>query len=148
MEIVTDKNRQQPLLYENHAGSPNVDTKTGKSTGHHIGVNKTAEKISSRYYWPNITGDVRQFCKTCRTCQMKKQMAIRQTSMEMHPIAVPTKVMSQIGIDLMYMGKANKGYNFVITAVDYFSKYCELGALKNKEAITVGKWIYDNIFCR
>ena len=28
------------------------------NTGGHIGVNKTAEKISSRYYWPNITGDV------------------------------------------------------------------------------------------
>ena len=57
----------------------------------------------------------------------------------MHPIAIPTKVMSQIGINLMHMGNTNKGYNFVITAVNCFSKYCELGALKNKEAITVGK---------
>ena len=49
--------------------------------------------------------------------------------------------MSQVGIDLMHMGKANKGYNFVISCIDYFSKYCELGALRNKEAVTVGKWI-------
>ena len=67
---------------------------------------------------------------------------------EIHPIAVPTKVMSQIGIDLMHMGKTNKGYNFVLPAVDYYIKYCKLGALKNKEAITIGKWIYDNIFCQ
>ena len=53
---------------------------------------------------------------------MKKQMAIRKTSIEIHPIAVPTKVMSQIGIDLMHMGKTNKGYNFVITAVDLFQQ--------------------------
>ena len=69
---------------------------------------------------------------------MKKQMAIKETSTEMHPIAVLMKVMSQIDINLMHLGKTNKGYNFVITAIDYFSKYCELGALKNKEAITKG----------
>ena len=56
--------------------------------------------------------------------------------------------MSQIGIDLMHMSKANRGYNFIITAVDYFSKYCEIGALKNKEAVTIRKWIYNNIFSR
>ena len=149
MEIVTDKNRQRALLYENHAGSPDVDSITEQNTGGHIGVNKTSEKISSRYYWPNITLDVRQFCKTCCTCQMKKTHGnLKKSSTEMHPIPVPTKVISQIGIDLMHMGKTNKGYNFVIMAVDYFSKYCELGALKNKEGRTIGKWIYDNIFCR
>ena len=79
---------------------------------------------------------------------MKKDLVIKKTSNELHPISVPTKVMSQVGIDLMHMGKANKGYNFVIICVNYFSKYCEPGTLRNKEAVTVGKWIYDNIFCR
>ena len=147
MEIVTNKNRKWALLYENHVGSPNVDTMTAQNTGSHIEVNKTAEKISSRYNWPNIIGDVKQFCKTCHTCQIPKQMA-KKNSTAMHPIAVLIKGMSQIGINLMHMGKTNRGYNFVITAVDEFSKYCKLGALKNKEAITIGKWIYDKIFCR
>ena len=123
MEIVTDKNRQRALLYENHAGSPNVDSMTGQNTGGHIGVNKTAEKISSRYYWSNITCDVRQFTKTCHTCQMRKHTAItKKTSTEMHPIPVPMKVLSQIGIDLVHMGKTNKGYNFVITASGLFQQ--------------------------
>ena len=58
VKIVCDRNKQQALLYDNHAGSTEVNTMTGQNTGGHIGVNKTAEKISSRYYWPNITGDV------------------------------------------------------------------------------------------
>ena len=41
-------------------GSTEVDTMTGQNMGGHIGVNKTAKKFSSRYYWPNITGDVQQ----------------------------------------------------------------------------------------
>ena len=44
------------------------------------------------------------------------------------------QVMSQVGIDLMHMGKANKGYNFVISCVDYFSKYCELGTLEKQRS--------------
>ena len=65
-----------------------------------------------------------------------------------YQIAVPIKVMSQVGIDLMKMKETPDGYNYVINATDYFTKFAELGALKDKAAITVGKWIYENIFCR
>ena len=57
VEIVCDRNKQQALLYDSHAGSTEVDTMTGQNMEGHIGVDKTAE-ISSRYYWPNITGDI------------------------------------------------------------------------------------------
>ena len=66
----------------------------------------------------------------------------------MHPIPVPIKVMSQIQIDLMKMKEIPDGYNFVISAVDYFTKYAELGAIKDKCAVIIRKWIYENIFCR
>ena len=65
----------------------------------------------------------------------------------MTPVPIPPKVMSQIGIDLMRL-KAHKGMKYIISAVDYFTKYCELGALPNKEESTVATWIYNNIFCR
>ena len=55
--------------------------------------------------------------------------------------------MSQIGIDLMCMEESH-GMNYIISAIDYFTKYCELGALPNKEEFTVTMWIYENIFCR
>ena len=55
--------------------------------------------------------------------------------------------MSQIGIDLMSMEKETKhGMNYIISAVDYFTMYCELRALPTKEECTVAIWIYDNIF--
>ena len=54
----------------------------------------------------------------------------------------------QVGIDLMKMKETPDGYNYVISAIDYFTKYAELGALKDKATVTVGKWIYKNIFCR
>ena len=60
----------------------------------------------------------------------------------MNPVPIPPKLMSQLGIDLMRMKPTNKGMNYIISAVDYFTKYCELGALPNKDEHTVATCIY------
>ena len=41
------------------------------------------------------------------------------------------KIFAQIGMDLIHMNRC-RGYNYIITAVDYLSKYCEMRALKEK----------------
>ena len=56
------------------------------------------------------------------------------------------KPMAQVGIDLMKL-KPSKGYKYVITAIDYFTKYVKMGTLKDKSALSVAMWIFDNIFC-
>ena len=112
----------------------------------YIGINKTIRAVCFRFYWPDISGEVRNFINTCRKCQMKKDIAIQKTSTLMHLVPIPIKVMSQVGD--MKMKETANGYNYVISAIDYFTKFAELGALKDKAAITVGKWIYKNIFCR
>ena len=55
------------------------------------------------------------------------------------------KPMAQVGIDLMKL-KPSKGYNYVITAIDYFTKYIEMASLEDKSALSVATWIFDNIF--
>ena len=148
VEVVEDKNRKIAIMYEMHAGCEKSDEMTAKGIGGHVGINKTVERISSRYYWPDINGGVRKYVNTCLVCQIGKERAIQKTSRTMNPVPVPPKVMSQLGIDLMRMKPANKGMNYIISTVDYFTKYCELGVLPNKDEHTVATWIYDNIFCR
>ena len=55
---------------------------------------------------------------------------------------------AQIGMDLIHMTPSVKGYNYIITAVDYLSKYCEMRALKEKSAKEVAKFIYEDLICR
>ena len=148
MEVITEKHRQERLIHKIHAGAIDGDTMSATNSSGHIGINKTIRAVYSRFYWPDISGEVRNFINTCRKCQMKKDIAIQKTSTLMHPVPIPIKVMSQVGIDLMKMKETPDGYNYVISAIDYFTKFAELGALKDKAAITVGKWIYENIFCR
>ena len=147
VEVVED-NRQMAIMYEMHTGCEKSDEMTAKGIGGHIGIKKTVERISSRYYWPDINGAVRKYVNTCLVCQIAKERAIQKTSRTMNPVPIPPKVMSQLGIDLMRMKPTNKGMNYIISTVDYFTKYCKLDALPNKDKHTVTTLIYDNIFCR
>jgi len=40
--------------------------------GGHYSVEKTFQKIRQKYYWPNITVDVKEFISKCETCQLNK----------------------------------------------------------------------------
>ena len=35
----------------------------------HLGVAKTTARLQRHFYWPGITSDVKQFCRTCDMCQ-------------------------------------------------------------------------------
>ena len=50
VEVVDDRNRQMPVMYEMHAGQQITDELTAKGLSGHIGINKTVECIASRYY--------------------------------------------------------------------------------------------------
>ena len=78
---------------------------------------------------------------------------LMKTHIELHLILIPTKIFSQVGIDLISLtesvGFDEYGrYKYLISAQCYFSKFIELGALKTKKAEEVAKWIYNNIICR
>ena len=126
---------------------------TARNTGGHLGINKTCEKVTSHFYWPNIKEEVMAYIRGCERCQRVNRCALQKSSLELHNVPIPPKVMSQVGINLMRLcetdGYENEaGYNYVITAQCYFTKYVEIGALKNKTGLEVGTWIYTNIFCR
>ena len=148
VEVITERHRQDKVMHELHAGAIDGQMMSARNSSGHIGINKTIRAVCSQFYWPDISGQVRNFVNSCQKCQMKKDIAIQKTATSVHPVPIPIKVMSQIGIDLMRMKETPDGYNYVISAIDYFIKFVELGAIKDKCAVTIGSWIYENIFCR
>ena len=101
--------------------------------------------MASAYYWPKMQEDIAQYISTCKHCQWVNTTK-QKVYEELHSIPIPMKPMAQVGIDLMKL-KSSKGYNCVITAIDYFTKYIKMGALKDKSALSVATWIINNIFC-
>jgi hypothetical protein len=45
------------------------------TSGAQLGVDKTVNKISDRYYWKGIYKDVRDFARNCDSCQKSKKKA-------------------------------------------------------------------------
>ena len=54
-EVITSRMKQKYIIEFTHSGSNSKDIDyIATIQGGHLGINKTTEKISSRYYWCNI----------------------------------------------------------------------------------------------
>ena len=71
--------------------------------------------------------DIKEYIKICKSCQQQGKI-FKKISPELKRIPVPNEVMKQIGID-------------------FFSKWSEPKAVKDKSATTVAKLSYE-IICR
>ena len=56
--------------------------------------------------------------------------------------------MRQIGVDITALPRTDDGYAYVVMAVDYFSKWPEARAIKDKTAVSVAKFLFEEIICR
>ena len=79
VDVVTDSDRQKCIIETRHAGVQGGDIEdTAKHTGGHVGINKTQDKVSSQFYWPNIREDVSQYCKMCEQCQRVNHCSLKK----------------------------------------------------------------------
>ena len=144
VEVITNTERREELIQAYHSGIVGANSLTAKNMGGHVGRNKTLSKMASAYYWPKMQEDFAQYISSCECCQWVNTM--QKGKEELHSFPIPMKPMAQVGIDLMKL-KPSQDYNYVITAIDYFTKYIEMGTLKDKSALSVAMWIFENIFC-
>ena len=68
--------------------------------GGHFGRDKTLQKISSRFYWKNLTNAVKEYVQTCHVCQKVNSTLTKQPS-ALRPIPVEPAVWHQVGLDIV-----------------------------------------------
>ena len=110
----------------------------GSIMGGHLGITNTTDKIQSAFYWPGIQGDVARFCKSCDVCQMPLQ--------KMPLIDKPFK---RVAIDLVgpISPPSEEGHMYILTLVDFATRYPEAVPLKTTDTETVAEALV-NIFSR
>ena len=111
----------------------------------HRGRESTYQKLSEIFFWHGMVNDVKNYIKNCENCQHQSN-TFKKISTQLQSIPVPTDVMKQIGIDICNLPEVD-GYRHLIVCIDYFSKWSEAKATKDKSAPTVAQFIYD-IICR
>ena len=110
----------------------------------HLGIERTYHAISRQFYWKNLYQDVRKYVKSCGKCQ--KTGKFEKTVSELHPIPIVTP-WHHVCVDLIKMPTSRSGNNYILTLVDFFSKWPEAVALPSKSAENVAFAMYK-IFLR
>ena len=116
--------------------------------GGHQGVKKTSDKILSSFFWPGLQSDVTRFCRSCDVCQRTIHKGrVKRVPLGIMPlIEVPFQ---RIAVDIVGPIKpvTTKGHRYILTIVDYATRYPEAVPLRNIETTRVAEALVD-VFSR
>jgi len=115
--------------------------------GGHFSAQKTAAKVwQSGFFWPSLFKDSFKFCKACDRCQRLGTMS-RRDMMPLNPILI-VEIFGVWRIDFMGPFPPSFGFEYILVAVNYVSKWIEAVATKTNDHKVVVKFIQTNIFSR
>ncbi|XP_074291013.1 uncharacterized protein LOC141617754 [Silene latifolia] len=81
------------------------------------------------YYWPTMVQDCMDFAKKCDACQFNANF-IHQPPEPLHP-TISSRPFEIWGLDVVgpITPKASNGHEYILAAIDYFSKWAEVVSL-------------------
>ncbi|KAJ8356682.1 hypothetical protein SKAU_G00194760 [Synaphobranchus kaupii] len=98
--------------------------------GAHLGVEKTLERIKTRFYWPGVKKAVEDYCRSCPDCQqVAPRPHMRSPLIPLPIISVP---FSRIGMDLVGpLPRSSRGHQYILVVLDYATRYPEAIPLRS-----------------
>ena len=103
-----------------------------------MGIKKTVDKIQSAFYWPGIQGGVTRYCKSYDVCQKTvNKGSVPKVPLEKMPLI--DKPFKRVAIDLVGpIGPPSEdGHRYILTLLDFATRYPEAVPLKNIDTETV-----------
>ncbi|XP_033730000.1 uncharacterized protein LOC117319277 [Pecten maximus] len=114
----------------------------------HLAAKRTASRILSEFYWPGVQADVTRFCRSCDACQrtFPKGRVAKAPLGSMPLVETPFK---RVAVDIVgpLDPATDKGNRYILTVVDYATRYPEAVALRGIETERVAEALVD-IFSR
>lgn len=99
--------------------------------GGHLGSKKTLDKILTQFYWPGIHGDVARYCQSCDVCQRTTPRG-NITKVPLGSMPLIDTPFKRVAVDLIGPIRpiSGRGYQYILTLVDYATRYPEAVPLK------------------
>ena len=110
----------------------------------HLGVKKTKDRIQTNFYWPRMLNDVSGYCRSCDVYlkNFYKGTVARAPLGKMPLIDTPFK---RVAVDLVgpITQASEKEQRYILTLVDYATRYPEAVPLRNIDTETVAEALLD-----
>ena len=117
-------------------------------TAGHFSHRKTSSKVFEHFFWPSAGADIKRFCRSCPKCQkFSARGSVRKVPMKNIPvISVP---FARVAIDIVgaITPGSERGHKYILTLIDYATRYPEAVPLKNVDTVTVAEALVE-IFSR
>ena len=119
------------------------------SYGPHMNAHMLSRKIMRQgYYWTTMEADCVAHVQKCHQCQVHGDLK-HMPPMPLHTMTSPWPF-STWGINII--GKihptTSNGHQFILVAIDYFTKWVEATSYKFLNSKEVAQFIQTNIICR
>ncbi|GFS01795.1 Gypsy retrotransposon integrase-like protein 1 [Elysia marginata] len=109
-----------------------------------LGIRRTKDKVLSNQYWPGVDGDVTSYCRSCDVCQrtVKKSIVPRVPLKKVPLVDTPFK---RVAMDIVgpIDPPSEAGHRFILTLVDYATRYAEAVPLRKIDTETVAEALVD-----
>jgi transposase InsO family protein len=106
----------------------------------HVGRNKTLAALKERYYWKGMGRHVAQYIRECHNCQIAKaRIPLKAGTLKSKEVVGTNHTLS---IDINGPHPKANGYEYILTIVDCFSRWCALIPMRKTTAGAVANAIY------
>ena len=112
----------------------------------HFGRNKTTQRLLRRYFWPGINREVADACRSCAACQ--RTARVERNRAPLMPLPIVEEPFARVAMDIVGpLQKSGRGHRFILTLMDYATKYLEAVPLCRVDARSVADALTE-IFSR
>src|ERR1043165_4655309 len=111
----------------------------------HLGTTKIVQKMRLQYFWPQMYEEIRKYIQSCHQYQVHAKTG-KQNELFPIPISAPWE---RVGIDFVGpLPETEQGNKYIITAIDYFTRWPEVRAVPAATSKKATKFIYEELICR
>ena len=112
----------------------------------HKGRKATIDLVKEKFWWPTMAQDVTRIVQTCEICQQCKRLAgSKKAPLQHFPCFQP---FTTVALDLVGPLNTIRGKSYILTIIDFATRWIEAIPLANSKAPTVARAFFNEWCCR